>query len=128
MKKSQEEQKHFTQRRKALEGAKETKQLFFAILCALASLREIVYFFTVSAVVGITSCYQFSPRQRATESLTATDYLCRPCRGSSLVLPPLPMAAAMGHPAERDRRYAACLHSLYFRMVCFGQPNESPRI
>lgn len=26
------------------------------------------------------------------------------------------------------RRYAACLRSLYFRVVCFGQPNESPRI
>ena len=94
MKKSQEEQKHFTQRRKALEGAKETKQLFFAILCALASLREIVYFFTVSAVVGIASCYQFSPRQRATESPTAADYLCPPFRGSSLVLLLLP------HPRE----------------------------
>jgi hypothetical protein len=33
----------------------------------------------------------------ATGSLTAADYLCRPCRGSSLVLPVLPMAAAMGH-------------------------------
>jgi hypothetical protein len=34
VKKSLEEQKHFTQRRKVLEGAKETKQLSFAILCA----------------------------------------------------------------------------------------------
>jgi mRNA-degrading endonuclease RelE of RelBE toxin-antitoxin system len=48
VKKSLEEQKHFTQRRKVLEGAKKTKQLSFAILCALASLREIVHFFTAS--------------------------------------------------------------------------------
>ena len=33
----------------------------------------------------------------ATESLTAAGYLCRPCRGSSPVPPPLRMAAAMGH-------------------------------
>jgi hypothetical protein len=26
------------------------------------------------------------------------------------------------------RRYAACLRSLYFLMVRFGQPNENPRI
>jgi high-affinity Fe2+/Pb2+ permease len=31
-------------------GAKKTKQFSFASLCALASLREIVYFFT--ALVG----------------------------------------------------------------------------
>jgi hypothetical protein len=48
VKKSPEEQKHFTQRRKGLEGAKKTEQLLFASLCALASLREIVYFFTAS--------------------------------------------------------------------------------
>jgi hypothetical protein len=46
--KSLKEQKHFTQRRKAQEGAKKRKQLFFARLCALASLREIVHFFTAS--------------------------------------------------------------------------------
>jgi hypothetical protein len=48
VKKSLEEQKHFTQRRKVQEGAKKRKQLSFATLCALASLREIVYFFTAS--------------------------------------------------------------------------------
>jgi hypothetical protein len=48
VKKSLKEQKHFTQRRKVQEGAKKRKQLFFASLCALASLREIVYFFTAS--------------------------------------------------------------------------------
>ena len=36
------------QRRKDLEGAKKRKRLFFATLRALASLREIVYFFTAS--------------------------------------------------------------------------------
>jgi hypothetical protein len=46
VKKSLKEQKHFTQRRK------EKKQLFFASLCAFASLREIVYFFTASTAVG----------------------------------------------------------------------------
>jgi ABC-type multidrug transport system permease subunit len=46
--KSLKEQKHFTQRRKVQEGAKKRKQLLFASLCALASLREIVYFFTAS--------------------------------------------------------------------------------
>ena len=39
-------QKHFTQRRKVVKGAKQTQMLFFASLCALASLCEIVYFFT----------------------------------------------------------------------------------
>ena len=48
VKKSLDEQKHFTQRRKAGKGAKKTKQLFFASLRALASLREIVGFFTAS--------------------------------------------------------------------------------
>jgi hypothetical protein len=46
VKKFQDEQKHFTQRRKVAEGAKKTQKLLFASLCALASLREIVYFFT----------------------------------------------------------------------------------
>ena len=48
VKKSLNEQKHSTQRRKVAEGAKRTEQLFFASLCALASLREIVCFFTAS--------------------------------------------------------------------------------
>ena len=53
MKKSLEEQKHFIPptRDKVPEGAKKTKKLFFATLCALASLREIVYFFTTSAAM-----------------------------------------------------------------------------
>jgi len=51
VKKSLEEQKHFTQGRKVQEGAKKRKQLFLASLCALASLREIVYFFTASEAV-----------------------------------------------------------------------------
>jgi len=54
VKKSRQEQKHFTQRHKGAEDAKKTKQLFHASLCALASLREIVYFFTASAAVGRT--------------------------------------------------------------------------
>jgi hypothetical protein len=47
---SLDEQKHFIRRLtdKVVEGAEKTKQLFFACLCALASLREIVYFFTAS--------------------------------------------------------------------------------
>jgi hypothetical protein len=47
-KESRNEQKCFTQRRKVAEDAKRTKPLSFALLCALASLREIVYFFTPS--------------------------------------------------------------------------------
>jgi hypothetical protein len=50
VKKYLEEQKHFTQRRKAAKDAKKAKQLFIGNLCALASLREIVYFFTASGV------------------------------------------------------------------------------
>jgi hypothetical protein len=57
VKKSLEEQKHFTQRRKVLEGPKKTKQLFFATLCAMASLRETVPFFTPSRALG----YHLSP-------------------------------------------------------------------
>jgi hypothetical protein len=49
VRKCREEQKHFTQRRKVAEDAKKTKKLLFANLCALASLREIVYFFTASS-------------------------------------------------------------------------------
>jgi hypothetical protein len=45
VKKSQEEQKHS---RKGAEGAKGTKQLFFAGLCAWPSLRETVCSFTLS--------------------------------------------------------------------------------
>jgi hypothetical protein len=50
VKKSLKEQKHSIPptRDKVQEGAKNRKQLFFASLCALASLREIVYFFTAS--------------------------------------------------------------------------------
>jgi hypothetical protein len=66
VKKSPEEQKHFTQRRKVVEGAKKTKQLFFASLCALAPLREIVYFFTASCAVG----YDLPPATRANISRT----------------------------------------------------------
>jgi hypothetical protein len=51
VKKFQEEQKHFTQRRKVAEGAKKTQKLLFASLCALASLREIVYIFTASSAI-----------------------------------------------------------------------------
>jgi hypothetical protein len=45
---SLEKQKHFTQRREVLQGAKEKRHLFFANLCALAPLREIVHSFTAS--------------------------------------------------------------------------------
>jgi hypothetical protein len=54
-----------------------------------------------AAAVGKRQLLTVQPRLvGATESLTTADYLCRPCRGSSLVLPLLPMAAAMGHPAS----------------------------
>jgi hypothetical protein len=46
VKKSPEEEKHFTQRRKGLEGAKKTKLLFFACLCVFAPWRELFDFFT----------------------------------------------------------------------------------
>jgi hypothetical protein len=48
VKKSPEEQKHFTQRRKGPEGEKKTRQFFFARLCALAPSRELFDFFTPS--------------------------------------------------------------------------------
>jgi hypothetical protein len=44
VKKSPNEQERFAQRRKVAEGAKRTMQLLFASLCALAPLREIVFF------------------------------------------------------------------------------------
>jgi hypothetical protein len=43
-----EEENHFTQRRKGLEGAKKTKLVFFACLCAFAPWRELFDFFTPS--------------------------------------------------------------------------------
>jgi hypothetical protein len=52
VKKSRERQEHFTPRRKAEAGAKRTKPLFNAGLCALASWREIVYFFAASGAGG----------------------------------------------------------------------------
>jgi hypothetical protein len=48
VKKSRNEQKHFTQGRKVAKDAKRTMELYFASLCALASLREIVNYFTPS--------------------------------------------------------------------------------
>ena len=48
MKKSLNEQKHLAQRRKGAEAEKKTEQMSTSNLCASASLREIVYFFTAS--------------------------------------------------------------------------------
>ena len=48
MKKSPEQEKHFTQSRKGPEGAKKTGQFFFARLCVLAPWRELFDFFTRS--------------------------------------------------------------------------------
>jgi len=64
-KKSLEEQKAFhpANAGQSPEGDKERKQLFFASLCALASLREIVYFFTASPAVGTSAPPRPSPRQ-----------------------------------------------------------------
>jgi hypothetical protein len=42
-------QKYFTPRRKA---AKKTRQSLFAILCAVATLREVVYFLRASVEAG----------------------------------------------------------------------------
>jgi hypothetical protein len=47
-----QEQKHFTQRRKAVEGAKKTRRFFFARLCVLAPWREVFDFFTPSCALG----------------------------------------------------------------------------
>jgi len=52
VKKSSEGEKHFTQRRKGLEGAKKTRQFFLACLCVLAPWRELFDFFTPSVAVG----------------------------------------------------------------------------
>ncbi len=65
VKKCREEQKHFTQRRKVAEDAKKTKKLLFANLCALASLREIVYFFTASMAWALIG-RPFGAQQRVT--------------------------------------------------------------
>jgi hypothetical protein len=44
--------KAFHAKAQRIEGAKKTKLLFFTSPCALASLREIVYFFIASVAVG----------------------------------------------------------------------------
>jgi hypothetical protein len=46
----------------------------------------------------------------------------------SCIAPLFPWLAPCAIPLQRDRRYAAWLRTLYFRMVRVGQPNESPRI
>jgi hypothetical protein len=68
VKKPLDEQKHFTQRRKVVEGAEKTKQLFFASLCALASLREISIFSQLLWDVGseLSSIARTSPLLSAT--------------------------------------------------------------
>jgi hypothetical protein len=48
VKKSPEEEKHSTRRRKAPDGAKKTKLFFLACLCAFAPWRELFDFFTPS--------------------------------------------------------------------------------
>jgi hypothetical protein len=48
----------FHAKAQSMEGAKKTKQLFSPSLCALASLREIVYFFTTSSAVGLGGAKQ----------------------------------------------------------------------
>ncbi len=68
VKKPPEQEKHFTQSRKGPEGAKKTKRLFFASLCALASLREIVYFFTAS--------WQWVPRPRGLKGNPRLNVYC----------------------------------------------------
>ena len=47
-KKFRNEQKYLAQRRRGAESTKKIKQLFNSNLCAPASLREIVHFFTRS--------------------------------------------------------------------------------
>ncbi len=48
VKKSGNEQKHLAQRRKGAETKQKIKELCIVNLCASASLREVVYFFTPS--------------------------------------------------------------------------------
>ncbi|MGO8789029.1 MAG: hypothetical protein ACLQVL_16830, partial [Terriglobia bacterium] len=48
VKKSIKEQNNSRKDAKTERAAKQTKEFFFALLCALASLREILYFFTPS--------------------------------------------------------------------------------
>ena len=58
-----------------MEGAKKTKQMSFASLCALASLREMVYFFTASDAMGhdLSSVTRAGAKSRGrTEQLRAT--------------------------------------------------------
>jgi len=56
--------KAFHAKAQRTEGAKKTKQLFFASPCGLASLREIVYFFTASKAVGKNATGKsYEPRQ-----------------------------------------------------------------
>ena len=59
--KSLNKRKYLAQRRKAAEAEKKTRQLFIPNLCAPASLRETIHFFTDSdarATSGIVACDQ----------------------------------------------------------------------
>jgi hypothetical protein len=51
VKKFMNEQKHLAQRRRGAKVEKKTKQLSISSLCASASLREIVHFFTPSSAL-----------------------------------------------------------------------------
>jgi hypothetical protein len=51
-----EEQKHFTQRRKGVEGATKTRQFFWANLCVLGPEREV---FGLCAVSPLGICEDF---------------------------------------------------------------------
>jgi len=79
-------QKHSTQRRKVGEDAKKTRKLLSADLCALASLREIVYFFTASPARDRTwarcPCHKSpnpQPRVPNPRSFTPATYISPPC-------------------------------------------------
>jgi hypothetical protein len=108
VKKSLNEQKHIAQRRKGAEAEKKTKQLFNPNLCASASLREIVYFFTASkpwgnGKVGIL----YEPRQGRHNRAGQGMNLMSPLRGSHAPLDRDPTAYAVGHtmsPLPRLRR------------------------
>jgi len=67
------EQKHFTQRRKVVEGAKKTKHLIFASLCALVPLCGMRLF--VSSLLQIAVCATRQHGQRFSDLRVENPFL-----------------------------------------------------
>ena len=88
-----------------MEGAKKTKQLFFASLCALPSLREIVYFFTASKPWETKPKRRSSPGRggRTRKSSRVETFSFAPLGLPRTRGPSGPRAGALGYPAGRDR-------------------------